>query len=43
MTSDALGLVDQKSIIGHESYAGSGGVTAFMIAVVKSVGVTPGD
>jgi len=42
VTSDALALVDEKAVICH-GYAACGGVTAFMMAVVKSVGVTPGD
>jgi hypothetical protein len=42
VTSNALALVNEEAVI-HHRYAACGGVTAFMIAVVKSVGVTPGD
>ena len=42
VTADALALINEKAVIRHR-YAACDGVTAFMIAVVKSVGVTPGD
>ncbi len=52
VAANALALIDQEAVIGHgrlkgaetpDDYTGLGGATAFMMALAKSWGDTPGD